>query len=77
MDSYPILAAILLLCSVLLMSALGLPNLPEPPTAEQIAAAEQFMDGYCMSCPVYEILEPAATAAADDTTYPPLSRTLP
>jgi hypothetical protein len=76
----------ILVSSALLMSALGIFDLPAPPTAEQIVAAERHLNSVCDAagaygaCPVYEIkiLEPAATAAADDTNYPPwLSRTLP
>lgn len=62
MDSYPAILAAILLCSALVMSALGLANLPAPPTAAQIAAAQTYLDGVCDpvgvygSCPVYEIL---------------------
>lgn len=76
MDSYPAILGAILACSVLVMSALGLANMPAPPTDEQIAAAQTYLDGVCVSCPVYENLEPAATAAAGDI-YPTLSRTVP
>ena len=65
MDSYPAILAAILVWSVLLMSALGLFTMPDPPTDEQIAAAQTYLDGVCPSCPVYEILDPpAATTAA-------------
>lgn len=30
-------------------------DIPGPATAEQIAAAQTYLDGVCVACPVYEI----------------------
>jgi hypothetical protein len=61
MDSFPTILLAIIVCSALVMSALGLFPLPDPPTAEQIAAAQTYLDGVCPSCPVYEkLLDTAA-----------------
>jgi hypothetical protein len=55
LDSYPLILGAVIVGSALLMAALGLFNLPDPPTDAQIAAAQTYLDGVCASCPVYEI----------------------
>jgi hypothetical protein len=55
---FPAILLAIIAGSALLLSALGLFNLPSPPTAAQIAAAQTHLDSVCVSCPVYEILDP-------------------
>lgn len=57
LDSFPLILGAVIVGSALLMFALDLFNLPAPPTAAQIAAAQTHLDGVCPSCPVYEKVE--------------------
>lgn len=61
LDSYPFIVGTVIVCSALLMFALGLGDyLPDPPTDKQIAAAQTHLNSVCDSvgvygsCPVYE-----------------------
>jgi hypothetical protein len=53
-------ATIVFASLVSLAFMLGLFDLPHPPTAAQIAAAQTYLDGVCPSCPVYEKLQETA-----------------
>lgn len=48
--------------AALLAFMLGLGDLPTAPTDEQVAAAEIRLARMCVSCPVYEIVDPALAA---------------
>jgi hypothetical protein len=54
---FPAILLAIIAGSALLLSALGLFRLPSPPTDAQIAAAQAYLDGVCVACPVYEIVE--------------------